>query len=323
MHEAHTTEENNIEKTSRTARAVKRAVIGVIGIGLALLLGFSFSQVTQEPALRTILVATAIAIVWLSVLVIQYIAFHSFRIALLFFMFQAGAILVFLVPGASVHLLTAAALLVVFMVFGYMRARSDLDQYLAVRFFRIASHGTSLAITGFVLFLTVYSVGLFDVARAYIPPRAVEIVLRQATPIVHKIIPGFSEQARVTDVLRTLAETKVPRGVAGRDAALQAIVAELVTELERIAKTPLESGETVSNFVARALSGGIRSVAERSEPMMLVLIGVLLFVALKSAAFFVGWVVVGLSFVIYQILLVFGILFIGFENRSKEVILIG
>lgn len=313
------------EAHSKRVLVIKLIVLGVVSVGLALLFGYELGMLSSESGIREVLFAGGALLLWLTALVIQFFAVNTFRIAIPLLAFEAGALLVFLpVAGeGGIALLAATGLLVLFLLGGFWRSRTDLNNHLNVRFFRTATHGLGPVLTGIALFLSVYGVGLVNAPRLSIHPNVIQIVLEEAVPIARRLIPGFSPGLPLRQFLESFAGTRLPGSVPNRGAAVGVLADELSKQLERMTRIRIEAADTVNTFVERAVNEGLGRLPEKAKLFVLFGIGILLFLALKGLAFFVNWAVTLLAFLAYQFLLVFGFFYLGFENRSKEVVLIG
>ena len=300
---------------------IKTAALGLAGFGAAVFLSYGISRISFDDPLRSAFFFAGGLFLWLVLLLIQYFALSSFKVAVPLFLLQAGALLIFLREEATLMLLGAAGHLFLFLIDGFWKVRADIENLLKIRFMRTSLRGISPAVTGLIIFLTLYGVGFVDLSRFAVPARMVEATLRQAAPIVRGIFPGFSERMAMTDFLGALADERLPAGVPNRAEVRGVLVRELMGQLERLTRTRVTAGDTTSAFAERAINGGLRGVPESSRIYVLAAIGVLLFLALKGAAFFVNWLAVALGFLAYEFLLVFGFFYVVYENRSKEVII--
>lgn len=308
------------EERRGASYVIKIAALGLAGFGAAAFVSYGISRISFEDPLRSALFFAGGLFLWLVTVLIQYLGFELFKVAVPMFLLEAAALLLFLREEVSVTLLAAAGVLALFLIGGFWKVRADLESFLKIRFARTSLHGISTAVTGLMVFLTLYGIGFIDLARFAIPARMVEVTLRQSASLARGIVPGFSERMAMTDLLSALADERIPAGVPNRGEVRGVLIRELTGQLERLTRTSVFPGDTTSVFAERAINEGLRKVPESSRVYVLAAIGVILFLALKGVSFVVNWLAVALGFIVYEFLLVFGFFYVAYENRNKEVI---
>ena len=298
---------------------VKTLILGAVGIAAATLVSFFLSRASEAADIRSMLFAAGAVLVWLAVLLIQYVTVAASRVALSVLFLESATLLIFLTKGASLYLLVAAGVVFVFLALGFWRARTDLESVLKIRFWRTGFHAISAAVTGFALFLTIYGIGLVDVSRLYLPKRMADALLKSAAPVAARFIPNFSPTLSVAEFLRTAAVKKFPDAT---PAELDLVIRNATKEIEKALKANVNVNDTISDLIYRAANQGLAKLPESSKPFVLLGLGALIFIAIKGVAFFVNWIVVFMAFLLYQALLVFGFIYIGYETRNKELIVL-
>lgn len=313
------TEQKKEEKRS-ASRVIKICALGLAGFGASALLSFGIARISFEDPLRSALFFAGGLFLWLVTVLIQYLGFESFRVAAPLLTLDAAGLLIFLREDAGAMLLAAAGVLVLFLVAGFWKVRADLEHLLKVRFVRTALRGISTAVTGLMIFLTLYGIGFIDLGQFSVPARMVEVTLRQSAPLMRGLVPGFSDRMTMNDFLGVLADERIPAGVPNRGEIRGVLVRELIGQLERLTHTRVFTEDTTAVFAERAINDGLRRVPESSRVYVLITIGVIIFLALKGVSFLVNWLAVGFGFIVYEFLLVFGFFYVAYENRNKEVI---
>lgn len=299
---------------------LKIALIGIVAVLAAGFFGLELAALKSGTTGDRLLAAALAGIVWLTLAFLAAFLADQKGLGILLFGLQtlAAALPSYRFFLSSPYLLAGAVLLFVFLTWGYLRARLDLEEYLNIRFFRIGAKALPLFISGVAIFSAIYSAGVLDITGFSFSEAAVTKTLESAAPLMRRFIPGFSPEATVQGALSSFVRRQLPLDVP--EAAVDQNTAALREKIAELTGIPLRGEDTVSQAVYENAILKLRSLKAGARVVALAVIGVLIFLTIKGVAFFIQWVIMLLGFLFYHALLMLNFFSIGFETREKEVI---
>lgn len=303
----------------------KIIILGALGVGFSALFGYFFVNLvtTSLPSITTLLplLYTILAVSGFLILVtLQALLIKSVRIASLIALLETLALWLFVPEKFSLLALIGAALLLVFLISGFLNCRNYLNNSLKIKFFPVGRRVTPVAMTGLTLFLTLYLLSSFNLKEPAIPRTIFDFFIQGSEPIVAKFIPGFTLDGSIDDTLRAFVTSQLPAGTP--TAAVAASVSELRQTVAQATGVRITGGEKVLDALYNISISQLLALPPLLKILALAVIGLAIFGLIKTLAFFLNWIIILVSFLIYRLLLALGFFYVAMENQSKEVIVV-
>lgn len=223
---------------------------------------------------------------------------------------------------------SAAACLILFLA--HRNGRAESNGSLRVSVMRTARAVLPLATTALALFVSaVY--GFETKPKDLFSQEAFARALAPMAPIVKFAVPNFSLDARVDDVIASLAERAASRGIedfgALDEATKRAIVDKAIVEIRREAqnffKTTLDLRAPVGEYLHDVFASSVGKSLEKAPPLYISLgVAAAIFLTIKGFSFLIIWVVTPVAWLIYELMIALGFAVVSLETRDREIVLL-
>jgi len=326
----------------------KVIIFGVIIVLLGIAGVYCFNQflITAESA--NFVLSLVASIIFLALVVLQ-VFFVKSRTRLIFLLFiEAIAPLVIFyshfLSGFPLPLLIGFGLFFVFLCLGIIRGRRILANSLKVNFWIVAKSVIPKATSGLLLFFAIlvylnYFVwGNFNEA---VGQRFVSGFIRSGEPIIRIWVPDFSVENSVGDTINVFMEKQMSsmnfdkNSNIGSDTSFSKLSDEAKKNLvENAAKgfknyfllyfsknlNLFNMKDSVGAAVYNFLKNYMNQLSVANKSIVGIVISFIVFLTLKSIAFFLYWLIEFISFLIFKFLLAINFAHITLETRSREFI---
>ena len=304
---------------------IKTIFLGAIFVALSLIFGYTLKGLILNGNLTSL--------IYLGIALLGFLSFFSLQP---FFVksFQIGALIVFLGTLAlvgmfyqSISLLLAAAGLVTFLIFlGALGAgQAEIKNVLKIRFSRVAKTAISRASTALALFAVVLFMSSINLTNTEFSRKALDLLVKPAGPIVGSIlgIKNFSIDRPLGEVI----SQALPQEIQGLPPALKTqatneVIKKLEQTISGFVSVGIKSSDTLADIIYNATFAKLALLPKMIQNLILVGLGLLLFLTIKSMLFFVNFVVWGIAFVLYKLLFLLGFFHVTLEGRAKETIVL-
>ncbi|HEY4475849.1 MAG TPA: hypothetical protein VJB92_03985 [Candidatus Paceibacterota bacterium] len=300
---------------------IKISAISVLCVIFAGLFGYNFASLIASLNPGNLSDLAYILIIWGVFLALQVFFVKSFSIGSAVAFIQTLAIWIFLPEKFGGLNLLAVFSLFVFLALSFAKGRRELNDYLKIRFFKISRRAGAVALTGVALFIAIYSIALMSASGANtISKDAFNFLMKGSDVLIAKIVPGFSSEDSVGNALKSFARVRLPEGAAESDIGREA--ESLRRQLSTSLKFQLNAEEKVIDALYNILVLKLLAVSEYSRSASLAVTAVIVFLLAKSIAFFLNWIIIFITFGVYQLLMALNFMHISFESQNKEIIIL-
>lgn len=299
---------------------IKIGALFFVSLLLAAFSGYRFVAALAEPQGPQIFFAALIAVLWMVMITLQPFFIKSSRLGFVLVAVEAVSIWVLFPDRFSSFTSGASVLLFVFLLFAYLNGRNEISQRLKISFWKVSGRSAKAALTGFALFIAVYSIGFLGYPDLNLSKKTFSYFLVGSEPLVGYVLPGFSLKMPIGDFLKTVAMSRLPEGAP--QSVINETAALLQAQISKNLGIALSSAESLTDLLYKLSINKVLNLPPTWKMVAFIGIGLFIFWLVKAAGFFVSWVVVGIAFVVYEALYAFGFMHISFESRDKEVIIV-
>lgn len=298
----------------------KIAALGAAGVILAGLFGYELFSLSAAPDLSRTLIIIGLGVGWLSLLTLRTFLIKSAKIALGLIFLEILALWTFMPQKFAGFNLLGAVILLIFLTIGFIGGRADINNSLKIKFWHTSRRTIPAAMTGLAILITFYVLQSFKLTEFSIPRGAFDLFLKSSEPIAAVLIPNFSLDAKVNDVLRSFVESRLPPGTPAP--VISEAVAGLKTSIREATGINISGEERVGDALYDISIARLLDLPSAVKTLALISLGLLIFLFLKGLALILNWVIIILAFLIFQMLLALNFLHIGLESQNKEIIVV-
>jgi hypothetical protein len=228
-------------------------------------------------------------------------------------------------------LLAAGAIFFFFTLAAARTGRKYAENSLKLNFFRTTYSLLPRAIIAMIVFVSVIYGASFNPVK-FLSPASFSAVLRPFQPLLSRYLPGVTFDSTMRAFLAKSAELTLQQQMISGQFELPAgqtsnqiiagTAANFSTQLERYLG-PIDPSKTISETIYSAVDQKLSNlIASWPAFLVSIVIGVLVFLLLKSVAFLVFWPTAFLGLIFYEVLLMIGFVRVSLETRSREIVLL-
>ena len=268
---------------------------------------------------------TLVFVIWAAVITVQSLALKHIREILL----ASGlCTLGFILPfwGASLWYWGATALIVFLLLLAiHDRGRRGGKNMVKIRFSHVARPVMGLILTvGVIIATFLFSVHGAAIFTEQSIKRTVDLTV---TPIVKGYIKDFSGDAKLGDVLKSMALQQIDKSSGSESLSgpqKQLLAAQSAKEMNALLKEKtgfnFQEGATVSSNLHALISEKTNNLLGPGSPWGLLILFAIIFLLVKSIEFILYIPLGLLAFMLYELLIAFSFIAVQSESVSKEVI---
>ena len=323
-----------LEETNIDASLLKTIVISAIGVLSAGAFGYFLNLYLNPGDINgggLIWYLTGASILLSVFFVLQTIFIKSSTIISLVYLLESLAISAFFLSNFSMSLLFAFAGLVFFFGLATSRGRSEMENQMKIKFFRIQNHILPHLFTGLALFMTLIYMNGAGFSATGISKTSVQSLFKPSEPLVQRlVIKNFSFNMTmyqfVDAVLIKQLAGQLGEQINSIPAAQRAqAVNESLKALQQQATgygIAFKSADTVLDVVYNYISGRIKNIPESFQPLIQTSLILIIFFTIKGVAVFVRWIAAPICYILFELLLAFGFARLTLESRAREIIIL-
>ncbi len=328
-----------LEKTSSGPQVdadrsiIKIFILAVIGIAFSFFFGYFLKTFIIQGEWDFLLYSFLFALGFLTFFLLQVFFVKTSWIINLTILLETAGFLAPFYSSLSKSILIGA--LVAFLIFlsGAYIGRSELNNTLRIKFWRISKKALPKAIAGLALFSSIVYVGFNspEIRGFLISPTAFEKIISpiSRTGIVQKFIPGFDLSLPVETLIENFAVKQVqdnpqlsilPEAV--RKELVEKSVDEFKKRISEFTGNPLDSGDKTSDVLYTIMTEKFGSLPENVKSFAPAIVAAIIFLTVIGLSLPIRIVATILAFLIYEIFLAFGLSAILMEGKSREIVVL-
>ncbi len=329
------------EKDKKSGYGWKISIFGILGIFWSLAVGFLTCQLFQGEnilGLHSFWWLLIFSVIFLINFIIESVFSNSVRwlfLILQSLFFGIG----FYLSGNLIEFerIGLAIIPLIFLFLGRQAIRNAEQDMIKIRWHRMVSRGTNLAIIGILIF------GVLCFGFNLIQKSSQGILITeenlskflQPTNFVGKIIyKDFNWSMSFNDFSSGLAEKSVKslldqplseislerRGIleSQLQEAIRQTSANTKKQVENVLKLKIDENDSLSTIAYNWISKNISSLSDLVRNGLIILVLIIIFFALKAIAPIISFIVRMIAYVIYELFLATGFAMLTYETRNKE-----
>ena len=308
------------QETEVDLSTIKINAIATIGILFAV--GFSlflsrlyqgFGEWTTNLAATLAFATFFLVVIFLQVILIKDIG----RIGTIVFL-QTGALLIPFIFHLSGFILIGILLAYLLIFWGSYSGKNELQYSMKVRTFRFAKFILPKAITGLSLFVAASYMSVFHEQGIMVSAETFRRIVLPAESIIKIAMPGVSLEDTFTVTLEKSNPELTELSFEEREAAVE----EQRGRIAKLLQYNFESRDTLIDILYNAYIVNMRELSANRRISILFVLGIVLFVLVRSIGAPLSWLVALIATAIYEILLAVGFAVVVLETKSKEIVLL-
>lgn len=310
------------QETEIDISAIKINAIALVGLLISFGFAFFVSRLCQsfgDPFTNTIF-AFVLGVLFLAFVFLQAILVkEKARVAVVLFL-QSGVMLIPFIYFLSVFTIVGFIITFLMFLWGSLSLKSELQLSMKVRSFRLSKIILPKAITGLSIFVVACYMSIFQNSGLLVTPETFKKIILPAEAIANIIMPdsNFSLEDSFSKAIAKLRPEilKLPK-----EQQAEAIKQQQ-DSFSKLLQTDIEANDILINIFYSSYSQNIGKVSPDSKLLVLLVVGVLLFLIVRSIGTPISWLVALVSAAIFEILIALGFATIVLETRSKEIVIL-
>lgn len=307
------------EETEIDISLIKINAIALIGLILSLGFSIFLNRLFQASGSIgfNITFTLILGILFLVMIFLQSILVKDIkRVATILFL-QALALLAPFIFVLNGFILVGFIITYLMLFWGSASCKKELQYSMKIRIFRVSKFILPKAITGLTIFVVASYLGAFQSTQLKISPETFKRLVLPVDSLVKIILPGFAIEDNFSNMVINLNKLQdKPKS------EQLGIVEQQQKYFSDLMHYKFEANESIINILYNAYSENIGSISDNSKILILFVIGLVLFLLIRSIGTPISWFVALISSIIYEILLTLGFATVVLETRSREIILL-
>jgi len=224
-----------------------------------------------------------------------------------------------------------AVISIIMLIGGFISAKRELNNSLRISFTKFSNKIITKTLTVIALILAI-AYGWNFQARTFFSDQFISTAMTFSSPLIEQRIPGFTPQMKLSDFFNVFAKQSFAQHDPDNFALLpinlqQQLVSQSTTSLYDTIESNLGADINLESSFQENLKiiilDKVVTPIERIPAERLSLIAtIIIFVAVRGPFWFLGWLVIAFSFILFQLLLAIKFAETYLEPRSKEIVLI-
>jgi hypothetical protein len=221
--------------------------------------------------------------------------------------------------------LLVALVVFIFLLWGYVESRDEVEKSLELRFFTIAHPYINKIITAAVLMTAIFYLPVFSAKNSLLTETSFESFFNASAGLIKLVYPGFNADSTVGGVATTLAVSQVgkdpnfvgmPESV--QQSVIQQSVSSTVSNINSSLNVHVAADERVETALYDFLTSTLRGWKDNFGVWFFVGWAALIFLLVRSIGFFLSLIVSFVAFLVFYALVSLKVVRIEYEPRMKE-----
>jgi len=311
----------------------KIIVLAAIGLGCAFLAGYFLKDFLIQGGLNSLLFCFAAGAGFLIIFILEVLFLKTFWLTNLIVFVQTLGFLSLFYDKISQNFLLGALVGFLIFLWGIYSGRTEIQDMVKIRFWRVSERALPKAITGLALLISVISVGFFSFTsdNFFISQATFEkIVLPfNKLSIIQSFAPGFDLSLPISEMIKNMAISQIQNDsqlknlpAAAQNQVIDQTVKDLQTKISDSIGVPFNPQATASQTLYQMMIGKISELPENIKSFIPLAVAILIFLSIVSLSWPIRMLISVPAYLIYEICLALGFSSIITEGRSGEIIIL-
>ncbi|MFH1759174.1 MAG: hypothetical protein ABH822_01275 [Patescibacteria group bacterium] len=296
---------------------MKIIIFGSIGVVLAVAFGYVFSIFAIGASYYYLLAATTLALLYLTFFILQVIFISQRNTAVMFIALQVLGMTLPLFRQPSQWLLLIGVITFLVLWWAHERGRRHLDNMVKISFIKLRHHVLVFASAIIVVFMIASYMVFIGQKPLSLSQPTFNFIIKPLEPAIAKILPGFSLNDSVGNVLESVAYRTYEDLDPDR---LQSAISELQESISQAFNIQLFLEENVVDASHRAVNSGLGDLSRQFKGILLLILGLLFFTVIGGGTYFINLVIGLFAWLIYRLLLETEFVYITYKKVDQEIV---
>lgn len=222
----------------------------------------------------------------------------------------------FFYSAVSFPFIFAFGFLLFFLFLASRRGKGELNNSLKVKVSRVVRSVIGFSTTAVVIFIFISMILAGKLALTEDKVRELTDIV--VTPVAKHYVKEFSPDMETGAFFASIAERNI--AIRANRTAVNQSVAEFKKSIEGYAGTEIDLRQSVSDNLYRALQFRVNTLTPQDKIYWAFIIFGIIFLSVKSIEFLIAIPLILLTFLLYQLVLIFNFASVGLKDRSQEVV---
>lgn len=225
------------------------------------------------------------------------------------------------------YISVAAGIYMIFTVWGEFLAYGELENNLEIRFFKAARPFLKKLTTALVLLMIVLYLPKWDEKRAFIPKENFRSLYAWTADVVRNFYPEIDFDSTFLALTRNLAIAELQKNLAfkdlpaaGKEEALKKITDQIAANTGTSLGITISPEDRTSDVFYNSIIKLLSQLKERFKESFLIMWALAAFLIVRGIGIIFYWIVMLISFILYELLLTSGFIRIVGVAKTHEVI---
>ncbi len=324
------TDKNLIDKVKTQSRFTRPAfykplILDILTIISALWFGYAYMQFLggSEGAL-TLVISLGIFSIFST---LQIFFTKAFNRRMFIIILQTICILIPFYGHSITYLAVAAGIYMFFTVWGELLAYGELENNIEIRFFKVARPYLKKLTTALVLLMIVLYLPQWDEKRAFIPQDSFRSLYGWAAGVTKSFYPDIDFNSTFISLTRSLARVELQKNQefkslteANKETMIQDISNQIATSTSKSLGIAISAEDQTSDVFYNSIVKLFASLKDRFKESFLLVWALAAFLLIRGLGVIFYWIVMLISFILYELLLTSGWIRILGVAKTHEVI---
>lgn len=304
----------------------KIIIFGAVTVLAAAIFGYGASVFGSASAnFYWFLMAVLAGFIFLALFFIQVLVIKEKKLAITLIGLEVAAMTWPFLIRPSVWLIPIVIGTLFFFAYAHFNGRLAIKNMVKVDFFRLRHSIMILATLGIIFFAITTYISTFERDDFRISEEAIELTARPLAPAIAKIIPNFSIDQSLQDILESTAmelhgEELENLSSKEQDSIVQGTVNQLKELVAKMSGVKIRLDEDFVTASSKIINGLMKNVPEKYQGTFLTFLGATAFLLVSGGTFIINLVASILAWLLYRLLLLTGFVYIRSNKITQEVV---
>ncbi len=301
----------------------KPLIIDALSLISALWLGFAYSQFLGGGSGTVLLLSLGI---FSTLSALQLFFTKAFKRRILILALQTICILIPFYGYALTFLAAAGGIFIFFTAWGELLAYGELENSLEIRFFKAARLSLKKLTTALVLLLIILYLPQWDEKRAFIPRENFKSLYGWTTDMTKNFYPDIDFNSTFTALARSFARSELKGAKEfnslsepDKEHMIEQSSNQIVASMGASLGVEISPGDLTMDIFYNSILKLLANLKDRFKQWFLLIWALAVFLVIRGFGVIFYWIVMFVSFILYELLLTSGFTRIIGVSKTHEV----
>lgn len=304
----------------------KIIIFGAVTVLAAAIFGYGASVFGSATANYTWFFTAVIAgLIFLALFFIQTLIIKEKKLAIILIGLEVAAMIWPFLIRPSVWLIPIVLITLFFFIYAHLNGRLAMKNMVKIDFFSLRYSIMIMATLGVIFFAVTTYISTFERDDFQVSEGAIELTTRPLAPAIAKIIPNFSIDQSLQDILESTAaelhgEELEDLSGEEQDSIIQGTVNQLKELIAKMSGVKVRLDEDFVTASKNIVDGLMKNIPEKYQGTFLTFLGAAVFLLVSGGTLVINLVASLLAWLLYKLLLLTGFVYIRSNKITQEII---